>query len=109
SMVKPKPVESAEATENKKEEPSAETSQPTVEEVDPTTEVPAPKLGFKPRFNAATMKPKPAESDEPVVEKKEETPTEEPQAPVTEAPTPKLGFKPRFNAKAPSKKSEGEE
>jgi hypothetical protein len=108
-MVKPKQVESEETVEDKKEESSVETAQPTVEEIKPTIEAPATKPVFKPRFTAATMKPKPAENDEPIAEKKEETAIEERQPPASDAPVPKLGFKPRFNAKTPPERSEGGE
>jgi hypothetical protein len=87
SLIEPGTV----ATQEDKKEIPTEEPQP------PTTETPAPKIGFKPRFNAGMIKPKPVENETPA-EKKEEVPAEDIQPPVAGTPVSKMGFKPRFNA-----------
>jgi hypothetical protein len=88
-MVKPKAVEGADAIEQKTDVAGGAAT--------PPAETPAAKPpGFKPRFNAAMVKPKPAEekdapADEPEVK-------EQPPVPAAETPVAKPGFKPRFNA-----------
>ncbi len=64
---------------------------------------PAPKLGFVPKFKAASMAKPAAE-----VEKKEETPaaaesSSEAAPAATATPSPKLGFTPKFRAANPPK------
>jgi hypothetical protein len=67
-----------------------------------TTKAPSPKLGFVPKFKAASP-PKPA--NEPDLEEKQavtpETPAED--TATTKAPSPKLGFVPKFKAASPPK------
>jgi len=53
----------------------------------------APKLGFKPKFSAATKSATPVENVLEVKPESEVTP---------DAPTPKLGFKPKFKSAAPT-------
>jgi hypothetical protein len=58
----PKPAEEVVDKEEKVEQPEAEAKPADAVEPTPTEEDPAPpKIGFKPRFNAKTMKPKPPE------------------------------------------------
>ena len=78
----PKPVE------EKPEEVKAE------EDKQPVENIPA-KPAFKPRFNPAMVKPKPAESTDAIEEKPE---VKERTTPSTETPVTKPAFKPRFNA-----------
>jgi len=84
----------------------------------------APKLGFVPKFKAASI-PKPVEEQRPKAEEQPPAPAPKlgftpkfkaasPPKPVTEeapkaeetAPAPKLGFKPKFKAANPPKPSE---
>jgi hypothetical protein len=84
-------AENPEIKETKGEEP-AESSEL------PSTETPAPKLGFKPRFKAGVTSTKSAE--EVVKTQEQETVNEEPNAPekqqTEEKPAPKPAYKPRF-------------
>ncbi|MBD1387480.1 hypothetical protein IDJ75_19505 [Mucilaginibacter rigui] len=68
--------------------------QPATPQTGASAEVTAPKPGFKPRFNAKMVTPKPAEAAESKSE-------QEPAAETTpsEGSAPKPGFKPRFNMK----------
>ncbi|MCQ6960072.1 hypothetical protein [Mucilaginibacter aquariorum] len=57
----PKPAEDVVEKKEDVEQPRAEAKPEDAVEPTPPEEAPAPKIGFKPRFNAKTMKPKPPE------------------------------------------------
>jgi hypothetical protein len=98
--VASKPTETAE--EKIKPEQSASEDKP-IDAAEPTPldeAQAAPKIGFKPRFNAKVMVPKPTETSEEKAEPKQAAAEDKP-ADIAEQmpPAPKIGFKPRFNAK----------
>jgi hypothetical protein len=80
-------------------EPSTRDQAPDLDKSDLSEEnipaIPAPKLGFKPKFKSASPVPPATAEEAPINDtaKDEDIPAE---API--APAPKIGFKPRFKA-----------